>query len=116
MSGLEPQKRADLFIIRGDSLNIPFTVNMDITGATVFFTAKAALDNDVADTSAVISVEVTSHDDPANGSTTIPLSTSDTNVTPGEYFYDIQIKIGSEITSIPVRKLIVYADVTRRTA
>lgn len=113
---LDPQKRADLFIIRGDTASLPFTVDMDLTGCTVFFTAKSTISNSADDSDAVIEVTVTDHDDPINGITTIPLSASDTDVTPGEYYYDIQIKDGDgNITSIPVRKLKIFGDVTRRT-
>jgi hypothetical protein len=116
MAAFDPQKKPDLHIIRGDTVNIQFQVDMDLTGTTVFFTVKPALTDDVGDTTAVISVEVASHDDPANGHTIIPLTADDTNVTPGEYYYDIQIKNGSSIVSIPARKCKIYADVTRRTS
>lgn len=116
MGILDPQTKPDLFIIRGDTYNIDFTAGMDITGGTVFFTAKPTIADEANDTTAVITVEVTDHSDPTNGVTVIPLSSSDTNIDPGEYFYDIQIKVGSTVTSIPVRKLKVYGDVTRRTS
>jgi hypothetical protein len=117
MSSLKP----DINIIRGDTSSINFSLTddgspVDLTGATVFFTAKPALTNDITDTSAVMSVEVTSHSNPTAGETVIPLSSTDTDVTPGEYFYDIQVKRGdATIVSIPARKLEVFADVTRRT-
>lgn len=110
--------RPDIELIRGDSSSIDFTLEgVDLTGATVFFTAKSVIDNDADDSTAAIAVEVTSHDDPTNGHTIIPLSATDTNVTPGEYFYDIQVKAsdGTTITSIRYRKLEVFADITRRT-
>ncbi len=112
--------KPDIEIIRGDTSSIDFVLTdggtpVDITGATVFFTAKPALTNDVSDNTAVISVEVTSHTDPTNGKTTIPLSSTDTDVTPGEYYYDVQVKRGDlTIVSIRARKLEVFADVTRR--
>jgi hypothetical protein len=117
MATLKP----DIDIIRGDSSSIDFTLTdngspVDLTGATVFFTAKPALSNDVSDNTAVISVEVTDHSDPTNGATVIPLSATDTDVTPGEYYYDIQVKkLDATIVSIRARKLEVFADVTRRT-
>lgn len=115
---LDPQKKADVFIIRGDTASIGFTFSgVDLTGATVFFTAKPTISNSADDSDAVISVEVTDHDDPTNGETTIPLTSSDTNVAPGEYFYDIQIKAADgTITSIPVRKMEIFGDITRRTS
>lgn len=110
--------RPDIQIIRGDTSDINFEVEgIDLTGTTVFFTAKAVIDADVTDSAAAIAVEVTSHTDPTNGITVIPLSSTDTDVTPGIYFYDIQIKRGaSTITSIRYRKLEVFADITRRTS
>jgi len=113
---LAPKTKPDLFIIRGDSYSIAFNVDVDLTGTTVFFTAKPTIANEATDTTAVISVEVTAHDDAVAGETTIPLSATDTDVTPGDYYYDIQIKDGTTITSIGVRKLRVYGDITRRTA
>lgn len=116
MAGLDPQKKPDLNLIRGDSYSISVNLGRDLTGATVFFTAKPALTNDTDDANAVIEKEVTVHDDAAAGQTTIALTPSDTDVEPGEYYYDIQVKSGSDIVSTPVRKLKVYADVTRRTS
>lgn len=119
--------KVDLEIIRGDSASIGFTLTdagtaVDLTDATVFFTAKPALTNDVSDNTAVISVEVTDHVDSdgnpsaTEGVTTIPLTPTDTNVTPGEYFYDVQIKYSDgTIVSIEPRKMEILADVTRRT-
>lgn len=114
---LDPQKKPDLLLIRGDSKSIGFSVSgIDLTGKTVFFTVKPILgDDDPADSEAVISKEITSHDNPTAGHTIIALSKDDTDITPGEYYYDIQIADGDAITSIPVRKLKVFADVTRRT-
>jgi hypothetical protein len=114
---LDPQKRPDIFLIRGDSSNIDFSVpGIDLTGATVFFTAKPALVDDSTDATAVIEVEVTEHTDPTNGVTVIPLTPADTDVTPGIYYYDIQVvNDANTIVSIPVRKLQVFQDVTRRT-
>jgi len=114
---ISPQKRADLFIIRGDTVSLPFTVDMDLTDCTVYFTAKSTISNSADDSDAVMSVTVTDHNDPTNGVTTIPLTSTTTNVTPGTYYYDIQIKDGDgNITSIPVRKLEVAGDITRRTS
>lgn len=114
---LEPQKQPDLFIIRGDSASINFVMaGVDLTGATVFFTAKPELTDDSGDTNAVIAKGVVSHTDPTNGRTVIDLDPTDTDVEPGIYFYDIQVKKASgAIVSIPARKLRIWADVTRRT-
>lgn len=114
--------KTDLFIIRGDSASIHFELTddgsaVDLTDCTVYFTAKSAIDNDLDDSEAAIAVEVTSHTDPTNGITDIPLTSSDTDVTPGEYFYDIQVKkADNTIVSIKYRKLEILGDVTRRTS
>lgn len=114
--------RTDITLIRGDNSSIGFELTqdstaVDLTGATVFFTAKPTLANESDDASAVIHVEVTDHTDPTNGKTSIPLSASDTNITPGTYYYDVQVKTAAgNIISIPARRLEVVADVTRRTA
>ena len=113
---IAPQKKADLYLIRGDSQSINFSVNMDITGYTLFFTAKSALPTGNDDSDAVIEVEVTEHTDPTNGITVIPLSATDTNITPGTYYYDIQLVKDGNVISIPPRKLIVGYDITRRTS
>jgi hypothetical protein len=113
---------ADISLIRGDSSSIGFEITedntpVDLTGSTVFFTVKPALTDDVTDTTAVIAIEVTNHTDPTNGKTSIPLAPTDTNVVPGDYYYDIQIKHqNGTVTSIPARRLTVSADVTRRVA
>jgi hypothetical protein len=115
MAQLDPQKKPDLFLIRGDSYSIPVSFSgINLTGSTVFFTIKPALTNDADDTTAVLAIEVTSHDDPTNGHTIIPLTSTDTEIEPGEYYYDIQIKNGATVTSIPARKVKIVADVTRR--
>lgn len=113
--------KPDIPIIRGDTQSIDFELTdngspVDLTDSIVFFTAKPALTNDVSDNTAVISIEVSVHSDPTAGKTVIPLTAQDTDVTPGIYFYDIQIKdVEDNITSIAARKLEVVSDVTRRT-
>ena len=61
---------------------------INITGWTVYFTAK----KNYADAVASISVEVTVHFDAAGGQTKIPLTPANTDLVPGYYFYDIQVK------------------------
>jgi hypothetical protein len=83
--------------IRGNQFDLALTVKengvaKDITGATVRFTVKKAKDDAADDTSAIISKTVTSHTDPSNGVTAIPIIKSDTqDEDVGSYFYDIQI-------------------------
>ncbi len=114
--------KCDLTIIRGDNTDIEFVltndgVAVDLTGSSVYFTAKPALTDDDNDSTAVIAVEVTVHTDPTNGKTVIKLYPEDTDISAGTYYYDIQIKSSTGvITSIKHRQLEVIADVTRRTS
>lgn len=104
---------------RGDTatINVALT-DTDLTGGSVFFTAKEGVDNNLTDSSAVITKKVTSHTNPTAGETTITLTASDTNtITPGTYEYDIQIVLASGVVStVQVGKLEVKGDVTRRIA
>lgn len=111
----------NLQIIRGDDVSISVTFTdsngdpVDITGATVFFTAKSDIHD--ADADAVISKEVTSHDDAANGQTTISIADTDTDGLDGIYKYDIQLKDSSgSISSSIAGDLEILLDVTQRTS
>lgn len=110
-----------LRIIRGDDTTLITTVldtdgtAKDITGYTVYFTAKPIPDTDVTDAEAVITKKVTSLADPTNGIVHIVLSAADTTVTPGKYSYDYQLKDPSgKITSTIKSVMEVIADITRR--
>lgn len=63
-------------------------VAVDITSSTLEFTVKTQADDDATDSTAIISktVFVTSG---TSGQATIPISESDTNITPKTYFYDL---------------------------
>jgi hypothetical protein len=108
--------------VRGDSRNIVVQVYqsdgvtpLSLVGATVFFTVNA--NNAPSDDSAaVISKTVTSHSDPTNGKTTIALTNTNTqNITPGTYYYDVQVKdAGGNILSQVQDTFVVIADITRR--
>jgi len=80
---------------RGDDqvLALEFTENgavKDITGWTIYFTLKKNIDD--LDDDAVLKNDVTTHTDPTNGKTEIPLLNTETDVLEGIYFYDIQYK------------------------
>lgn len=111
----------DITIIKGDDKNLVVTVTddngdaIDITGYTIFFTAKTNQDD--IDANAVISKDVTSHTSPSEGISTIALASSDTDVTAGRYWYDIQIKDTSgKITSTSPYTLTITQDITERTS
>ena len=89
---------AAITIPKGTTYAITFTykrdgVAADLTGATVYFTIKSAeFDSDADDSDALIKKDVTVHTDAESGETEITLSPTDTNVVPGDYFYDIKVK------------------------
>lgn len=64
-----------------------------LAGATVRFTVKdEEWDTDATDAQAQIVKNVTTHDDPAGGITTIELTPTETNLTPAKYYYDIKVE------------------------
>jgi hypothetical protein len=92
-------KKEDIEIKRGTTLPITVTITdangapVDLTGATVYFTAKTAeSDTDATDNNAAIKVDVTEHSDPTAGETEIVLTADDTTVNPASYHYDITVK------------------------
>lgn len=62
---------------------------LDITDWKVYFMAKTNI-NDV-DGSAVITKTITSHSNATNGETILSLSSSDTNIAVGNYYYSIKV-------------------------
>jgi len=64
----------------GDAINI--------TDWTVYFTMK----KNYADAEAKISKDITEHSDAEGGLSIVTLTSDDTDLVPGKYFYDIQIK------------------------
>jgi hypothetical protein len=111
---------ADLTWTRGDSGRLDVTVTdasgdpYSLAGATLFLTVKTALS--VADASATIRKEVTSHDDAAAGESHFDLLTTD-NPTAGTFYYDVQLKTSdAKIYTLFGGLWKVLADVTTRTA
>jgi len=112
----------DLEIIKGDDTTIDFTFTdenglpVDLTNVTLFFTAKE--DYNDTDANAKISKTVASglHTMPASGLSAVSLSSSDTDIDSGDYYWDIQLKYGDgTINSVKYGKLIVFPDITERT-
>jgi hypothetical protein len=110
-------------IIRGDNHNIVVTfyesdgvTPIDLTGASVFFTASAS-SAPADDSAAVIQKTVTSHTDALGGTTTIALEPEDTDVDPGTYYYDVQlVDSDGNVLSSRQNTLVIKADITRRVA
>ena len=108
-------------IVRGDSETIDVRVidkdksSVDITGSTVFFTVKRLLK--YPDSEAVIQINQTAHADPANGFTKIILTSTDTEIIPDQYVYDLQIKFPNGDIRTTRRGIFqILTDITRRTS
>ena len=87
--------KKDLDIVRTTTktFEISFTKDglaQDITGWTIYFTVKK--DMKEIDDDAEIQKDVTSHSDAINGKTLIELSSTDTALDAGSYYYDIKYK------------------------
>ena len=63
---------------------------IDISGYDIYFTVKSALTD--ADADAVIAIKDVAPGGSVNGQIIIPLSSADTDLTPGTYFCDIKYK------------------------
>lgn len=93
-----------LFITQGDEKVYNLTFGspagpIDLTGATVTFTAKKRLEDKLP----AIRKIVTDHAAPEEGKTTITLSPVDTSIGRGAYYYDIQV-VGPTIAKKTVMK------------
>ena len=72
---------------------LKFTENgqyVDITDWTIYFTVKASMNNE--DSEALIAKEITSHLDATGGKSLIELTSTDTNISAGIYYYSIDYK------------------------
>lgn len=107
-------------VIRGDSrtVNLTFlqsdgTTPINLTSGTVYFTVNSSSDPS-DDTSAIIQKIYTNFTDPLNGKHTVSLTHTDTNITPGTYWYDAEFVdgVGSYLSSYR-GKFIVQSDTTR---
>lgn len=102
---------------RGDSRDyaLTFTSNSvayNITGSTIWFTLKK--DRTDPDTEAALQKTLTVHSDPTHGITTLSLTSTDTAIEPGRYFYDFQFKAQSgTIITFLSGTVDVLEDVTR---
>lgn len=81
----------NIVIPKGDTADIPLTFNIDITGSTVYLSAKSNLDNTTFD----LQVSNSVHDDPINGITHIEITTTDSNIAAGNYYVDFVIVLFS---------------------
>lgn len=107
-------------VIRGDSRTINLTflqsngsTAVNLAGGTVYFTVNSSSDP-TDDTSKAIQKTATSFTSASTGQHTFTLSHSDTNITPGTYWYDAQFvdSVGTYLSSYR-GKFIVQSDTTR---
>jgi hypothetical protein len=102
---------ADVHVLRGDSVSIPFSIGKDITGWTVWFAAKAyTTDTDYAVQLREVTASVT---DPSTGSGLINLSTTDTDMPPRRYQAELELRKAGSVNT-PLRfNLWIDADVIK---
>jgi hypothetical protein len=111
--------------IRGDSRTLNIQVYQsdgvtpfNLTGCEVFFTLNSSSTpaDDGTDTTAALKVSTTTFSAPTTGLATLQLTNALTQpLTPGTYFYDIQLKDGSgNITSLGQNTFGVISDITTR--
>jgi hypothetical protein len=88
---------------------------VDITGATLFFTIKEKSSD--TDETAILKKTITSLTNSTDGEAKIELNPTDTNLTVGNYIYDIQIKLSTgEIYTCLEGNICVKQDITIRTS
>lgn len=113
----------NLVIIRGNTQTVTLKV-MDSKQAsaitdsdTIYFTAKAKYDNDDTDSAAVIAKTMTASSilDLTTGEITFKLTSSEMNVEPGKYVYDIVLKqVDSDRVTLLEGKLTIKPAATLR--
>ena len=106
-------------VIRRDTRRVNVTwkdsdgVVIDLTGGTGYFTVNAD-DDPATDSTAIIQKTTTSFTDATAGEHTFNLTHSDTDITPGDYWYDAQFvdSAGSYLSSYR-GEFSVQSDITR---
>ena len=76
-----------------NSIKITFTENdvpVNITGYTILFTVKKQCDINKDDDFALIKKTITTHSDPTHGESTLILSSTDTDIDEGNYYWDLR--------------------------
>lgn len=113
----------DLTINKKDSraLNLTFTDSngsaVDITGWTLYFTAKEQPDDVADDSLAPIRKTVTSFSNPSGGIGSITLTTSDLNIKARTYYYDIKAKTDdNDVYTVIYGNLVIEDTMTNRSS
>lgn len=97
----------------------PITIQLtglDLTGCTVYFTAKPEIDTDDTDSNAIIKRDITSHTDAANGVTGFTTTVEETDHEAGRYIADVWVEnaAGTAIYGSRNFALEIEESVTRR--
>lgn len=83
---------------------------INLTGCALFFAAKINIDD--PDSEAVIRKVITEFDYPAQGIAILSLTKEETNIEPGDYFFEVQLKnMHGKINSTRIGRMIVYQDI-----
>jgi hypothetical protein len=88
----------------------------DLTGKTIFFTAKTLSDNGSDDTNALIKKTITSHSDPPNGKSSLALLAAETLIPVDLYKCDIRIYASGICINSDIFYIKIVDIVTKRTA
>ena len=110
----------DVTIFQNSDNDLVFTIYadgsvVDITGQTVYFTVKKKKGGSTSDSDALIAKTATLTD-ASNGVATVTITNSDTNIQPGEYYYDIRRVIASVLVGYDSAKFTVLQTVTQRSS
>lgn len=109
----------NLTMIRGDTeqLTIPVLDNtgaaMDLTDYTVKFTVKKHTNDN--DNEAVIGPLNCTVATPANGIALLTITSTQTNIEPGTYYYDVQINNGSTVYTVATSGTVTISDDVTKT-
>lgn len=106
-------------IIKGtdNSIQITFKENdiaVDITGYTILFTVKKQCDIEKDDDYALITKEITEHTNPTEGISTLVLSSIDTDIDSGIYYWDLRLIKDEAITQTQRDKIEIVDGITTR--
>lgn len=109
-------------VTRGTDFTIPLTFKqsngsaLNLTGCTVYMTAKKKSDNDNLDASAAFRKDVSIHTNAVGGLTEVAGVPADTvNASPGDYIYDLEVvDTAGRVTSFGQGKFTLEGEITRR--
>lgn len=109
--------RGDTRVININCFQSDGVTPLDLTSAKVYFTVNSS-NAPVDDTGIAFQKTTTLHTAPTLGQTSITvLPTDTTSLTPGTYYYDVQVKdAAGNITSLKQDTFVIKADITRSTS